>query len=471
VIRAKGGGSTPGSESTGIYIEISTIVTGGNGSITLEGTGAVSQYSNRISEGISLKGSFIKSKAGNIALEGFNGTTHRYGITVGQGAISDPDDFMAQPTIVNPFIGTSGAVSISGDSLVVAGANLEIYSGHASQITAPVISIFSQDYGLTKTGPGILTFSGDASVLTDPGASYVVTRTGIFSDANNTTAFSGVTRAQALYAFVAPAQTSVYLRLNTGLSSVYGDTPAFPYSLYNASSGGTAITDALPSGTALWTGGPTATSNVGSYNLTYSSGITLGSSSYLLNTGGAVSYAITPRPITLTADAKTKVYGETDPALTYQITTGNLSGDDVLSGALSRTPGDTAGVYTISTLGLQESESNSNYAITGVDGLLTITQAAQSSVPVMSAVNNVYIVPPIVSRPAAAQLNVGLQLVDASPAETAQSDQTQASGAVSFDPVAAAKRAPGTVLVLTGGVKRAADDKDGNASKKAGSKR
>ena len=96
---------------------------------------------------------------------------------------------------------------------------------------------------------------------------------------------------------------------------------------------------------------------------------------------------------------------------------------------------------------------------------------SQPPLTATTAVSTVYVVPPIVSRPAAAQLNVGLQLVDVSPAETAQSNEAQASGAVSFDPVAAAKRAPGTVLVFTGGVKRAADDKESGSPKKDASKR
>ncbi|MGL1889332.1 MAG: hypothetical protein OCD76_22650, partial [Reichenbachiella sp.] len=38
---------------------------------------------------------------------------------------------------------------------------------------------------------------------------------------------------------------------------------------------------------------------------------------------------ITQKSITITADAVSKVYGEADPSLTYQITTGTLeSGDD-----------------------------------------------------------------------------------------------------------------------------------------------
>ena len=80
-------------------------------------------------------------------------------------------------------------------------------------------------------------------------------------------------------------------------------------------------------------------------------------------------------------------------------------------------------------------------------------------------------VPPVVSRPASAQLNVGLQLVEVAPASKTGSNDIQASGALGFDPVAAAKRAPGTVLVLTGGVKRAADDKEEGSDKKTTSKR
>lgn len=92
---------------------------------------------------------------------------------------------------------------------------------------------------------------------------------------------------------------------------------------------------------------------------------------------------------------------------------------------------------------------------------------------VKSALNSVYVVPPVVSRPASAQLNVGLQLVEVAPAAKGQSNgnASAASSAFSFDPVAAAKRAPGTVLVLTGGVKRAADDADQSADKKNDSKR
>jgi len=66
---------------------------------------------------------------------------------------------------------------------------------------------------------------------------------------------------------------------------------------------------------------------------------------------------------------------------------------------------------------------------------------------------------------------LGLQLVDVAPAARSQSNDNAGAGssAFAFDPVAAAKRAPGTVLVLTGGVKRAPEDTDERS--KASSKR
>jgi gliding motility-associated-like protein len=77
--------------------------------------------------------------------------------------------------------------------------------------------------------------------------------------------------------------------------------------------------------------------------------------------------------ITVTADAKTKVYGTADPAFTYQITSGALVGTDAFTGALSRVAGENVGTYAINqnTLAL-----NTNYTLTYVSANLTITKAA-----------------------------------------------------------------------------------------------
>jgi len=76
--------------------------------------------------------------------------------------------------------------------------------------------------------------------------------------------------------------------------------------------------------------------------------------------------------LTVTADAKTKVYGQADPALTYQISSGALVGTDAFTGSLTRNAGENAGTYAINqgTLAL-----NSNYTLTYNSGNLTITPA------------------------------------------------------------------------------------------------
>src|SRR5205823_1247928 len=84
--------------------------------------------------------------------------------------------------------------------------------------------------------------------------------------------------------------------------------------------------------------------NVGSYAInkgTYTYG-----SNYAETYVGA-NLSITQRAITITADAKTKVYGNADPALTAQVTSGTIVTGDVPSGSLTRVPGENVGSYAI----------------------------------------------------------------------------------------------------------------------------
>jgi len=95
-----------------------------------------------------------------------------------------------------------------------------------------------------------------------------------------------------------------------------------------------------------------------------------------LNYNYALSYVkgnleITKRPVTITADAKTKVYGDDDPALTYQITEGNLVYQDVFTGALARAAGENVGTYEITRGSVALSD---NYALSYVKGNLEITK-------------------------------------------------------------------------------------------------
>jgi hypothetical protein len=87
----------------------------------------------------------------------------------------------------------------------------------------------------------------------------------------------------------------------------------------------------------------------------------------------AADLTINARAITVTADAQSKTYGDSDPALTYQISSGELAFSDAFSGGLSRTSGESVGTYAIGqgTLAL-----NSNYNLSFIGADLTINARA-----------------------------------------------------------------------------------------------
>ena len=80
------------------------------------------------------------------------------------------------------------------------------------------------------------------------------------------------------------------------------------------------------------------------------------------------TYKITPKSVTVTANDKTKVFGETDPKLTATVD-GTL-GNDTVKYTLSREDGEAVGKYTITASGKAE---QGNYSVTYVAGTLTIT--------------------------------------------------------------------------------------------------
>jgi len=91
------------------------------------------------------------------------------------------------------------------------------------------------------------------------------------------------------------------------------------------------------------------------------------------------NFTVNPRAITVTADAKSKVFGTTDPTLTYTITTGSLVLGDVITGTLTRAAGANVGDYQIQQ-GTLTTVNNPKYAITFVAADLTITRATPALV-------------------------------------------------------------------------------------------
>lgn len=63
-------------------------------------------------------------------------------------------------------------------------------------------------------------------------------------------------------------------------------------------------------------------------------------------------FSIVERPVTVSADPRTKTYGDPDPALTYAVTSGSLAAGDSFTGALTRSAGQNVGSYAILQGGL-----------------------------------------------------------------------------------------------------------------------
>ncbi len=82
-------------------------------------------------------------------------------------------------------------------------------------------------------------------------------------------------------------------------------------------------------------------------------------------------WSIARKSATVTANAKSKVYGASDPALTASVT--GLVGSDTLSYSLTRADGQNVGEYAITPSG---SSVQGNYAVSYVPGALTIVAAS-----------------------------------------------------------------------------------------------
>jgi hypothetical protein len=149
-------------------------------------------------------------------------------------------------------------------------------------------------------------------------------------------------------------------------SKTYGeDDPAFTYALDGFVNGEDA-TSASVTGDADCS--RASGENVGTYQITCEPG-NLAAPNYVFQTGDSADFDIDPRPIEVTADAKSKIFGNPDPPLTYQLTDGSLVGSDAISGALTRVAGELVGSYAI----LQGTlTAGTNYDITYVGADLTI---------------------------------------------------------------------------------------------------
>ena len=134
---------------------------------------------------------------------------------------------------------------------------------------------------------------------------------------------------------------------------------------------GAVVTDDVDASSTIFGTGTVDTNNVGTYTLHYNATDTSGNAALEV----LRSVVVTPAPITVTADSQTKVYGASDPTLTYKITSGSLIATDTpasFTGSLLRDSGENVGTYSINQGSLA---LNSNYSLTFVTSTMSVTPA------------------------------------------------------------------------------------------------
>jgi len=132
------------------------------------------------------------------------------------------------------------------------------------------------------------------------------------------------------------------------------------------------------------------------YSVTYSDNMNAGTATVTISDADATdawyiwnatkTFTITPAALTVTADAKTKEYGDADPELTYTST--GLIGEDAITGVLSRAEGENVGTYAISQ-GTLTAGSNYNILYTGADMTINKKSIGDGTTPAAGIVVNI----------------------------------------------------------------------------------
>ena len=114
--------------------------------------------------------------------------------------------------------------------------------------------------------------------------------------------------------------------------------------------------------------------NVTNGSATVTIKVTRGAETYTIDS----TVTITPRPVVVTANDASKIYGEADPTLTAAVrgiegnTASGLVGNDTVAYTVSRATGEDAGEYDITATG---DAVQGNYAVTYMPATFTITAA------------------------------------------------------------------------------------------------
>jgi hypothetical protein len=250
-------------------------------------------------------------------------------------------------------------INFTGSGLTITPAALSVTADAKSKTYGAADPAFTATFIGFVNGENPTALGGPLSFARAPGQNvgdYLITPGGLTSS-NYVISFNPgiLSITKTPLAVTADAKTKTYGAVDPVFTASYsglvnGETPA------------------VLSGTLTFARAPGE--NVGSYLINPSS-LSSGNYAITFNSG---SLSIMAAPLSVTAEAKTKTYGATDPLFTATYA-GFVNGDapSVLGGTLSftRTPGEIVGDYPITPSGV----TSTNYSISFNTGILSITRA------------------------------------------------------------------------------------------------
>ncbi|WP_160118284.1 beta strand repeat-containing protein [Pannonibacter phragmitetus] len=374
--------------------KVTATVSGAGGLVGSGTAGTITEsYATGVVSGGSNTGGLVGVGGSSLAVTKSYSTSAVTGTTAVGGLIGSLGGSTARITESYATGAVSGTTNVGG----LMGSLTSTASVSASYATGAVS-------GTTTVGGLIGNMAGTASLSSSFFDSTTTGRTagvGSNSSATGVTALTtaefqdtaGFMAAASTWSFTstwAPSSTGYYPQLYavnpvitvTGgtSSSVYGSSTG-TLSGFTGSSGGPSAYVFGPSGDSITLTGlslaANASANAGTTATDFdlnTSHTSTGGVTYRVFVYGSGTTTVTARPISVTAEAQSVVYGDTLPTLTYTVGGSGLVNGDSLAGALATLASSTAntGTYaiTLGTLG------NANYEITYTGADVTVTARA-----------------------------------------------------------------------------------------------
>jgi hypothetical protein len=357
-----------GTVSGTVYVRLKATAAAGtniNGTVTLTSTGANSPViaipASAVAKATLTYVAVQKAKIYGAALPALTGTVTGFvnAETIGNattGTLSFSTLATASSS-VGSFAIEGAGLAASNYDLVQAVSNATALVITQRPITVTANAGQSKTYGnvdptLTYAvgGPGLYAtdvFAGSLSRAAGENVNtYAVTIGTLSAGGNYSVTFTpGVT--------FAINQRAITVTANAGQSKTYGNVD--PTLTFTLGAGSLAFADTFSGSLSRAAG-----ENVNTYAITQ--GTLAISANYAITFTPGVTFAITQRAITVTANAgQSKTYGNVDPTLSYTLGAGSLAFADTFSGSLSRAAGENVNTYAITQGTLVIS---ANYAIT-----------------------------------------------------------------------------------------------------------